>query len=380
MTARTSTYTAALAAAVVTTLAALGAAGPAGAETPTPTPTASVTSSASAAPKATPTAAPTSSATPTPTVTPRPTAPVTVPPIATPTVPVAVPTVPVATPPLRIAPTPTPTATPTPTRKPVVPLPVATAISKHSGRSAGSRTLTISGSRFKNLAGVQFAGTPVANLVVLSDTRVRFLLQSSADYQGRVATVTLTAKSDPTPRPTKLKYRYIVDTKLDRQMAYAFQNWNNSSNRTFGYLSGSDCANFTSQTLLARGWQRSSAWFNYGAGRWSGTWVSSTALSSWLKTRPDLATRLTYSQRSQVTVGDVVQFRWPGHSKKYSSWDHTGIVSKVVVLPNGTKDIYYVAHTLNRQYGGGTTGLAAYYAKQKIKGSTLRMQFFHLLK
>jgi hypothetical protein len=261
-----------------------------------------------------------------------------------------------------------------------VPLPVATAISKHSGRSAGSRTLTISGSRFKNLAGVQFAGTPVANLVVLSDTRVRFVLQNSADYQGRVATVTLTAKSDPTPRPTKLRYRYIVDTKLDRQMAYAFQNWNNYSNRTFGYLSGSDCANFTSQTLLARGWQRSSEWFNYGAGRWSGTWVSSTALSSWLKTRPDLATRLTYSQRSQVTVGDIVQFRWPGHSKKYTSWDHTGIVSKVVVLPNGTKDVYYVAHTLNRQYGGGTTGLAAYYAKQKIKGSTLRMQFFHLLK
>jgi hypothetical protein len=261
-----------------------------------------------------------------------------------------------------------------------VPLPGAPSINKHLGRSAGSRTVTITGKRFTNLAGVQFAGVPVLALVVLSDTRARFTLQNSADYQGKIAAITLTAKSDPTPRATGLTYRYKVDTKLDRQMAYAFQNWNNSANRTFGYLSGSDCANFASETLLARGWQRSSEWFNYGAGRWSGTWVSSTALSSWLKKRPDLAKRLTYSQRDQVVVGDVVQFRWPGHSKKYTSWDHTGIVSKVVVLPNGHHDVYYVAHTLNRQYGGGTTGLAAYYAKQKIKGSALQMQFFHLLK
>ena len=103
-------------------------------------------------------------------------------------------------------------------------------------------------------------------------------------------------------------------------------------------------------------------------------------MSNWLKKRTDLATKLTYAQRDQATVGDVVQFRWPGHSKKYTSWDHTGIVSKVVVLPNGRHDIYYVAHTLNRQYGGGTTGLASYYTKQKIKGSTLKVQFFHLLK
>ena len=364
MTARTSTSTAALAAAVVATLAALGAAGPAGAVTPDPTPTPSVSSSAPAAPNATATAAPT--ATPTRTAAPQPAAPATVPPTAAPVV-TPVPVVP-------------PTLRPSPTPTPAVPLPVATSISKHSGRSAGSRTVTITGARFRNLAGVQFAGTPVADLVVLSDTRARFVLQNSADYQGRVATVTFTAKSDPTPRPTGLTYRYIVDTKVDRQMAYAFRNWNSSVNRTFGYLSGGDCTNFVSQTLFARGWQRSSEWFNYGPGRWSGTWVSSTALSSWLKTRPDLATRLTYSQRDQVVVGDIVQIRWPGHSKTYSSWDHTAIVSKVVVLPDGTKDFYYVAHTLNRQFGGGTAGFVTYYAKQKIKGSTLKIQFFHLLK
>ena len=162
-------------------------------------------------------------------------------------------------------------------------------------------------------------------------------------------------------------------------MAYAFKYWNVYSNSTFGYLSGSDCANFASQTLLARGWTRSAQWFNYGAGDWSGTWVSSTALSSWLKKRTDLATHLTYAQRDAVTVGDVVQFRWPGHSKKYTSWDHTGIVSKVVVLPNGRHDIYYTSHTRTGSTAAAPPALAAWYASQKIKGSTLRIQFFHLL-
>jgi hypothetical protein len=236
----------------------------------------------------------------------------------------------------------------------------------------------MTGTNLTNLAGVQVAGTAVTELTVLSPTRVRFYLPNAADYQAKVAPITLTALSDPTPRPTPLTFEYRITNRLDRQMAYAFQHWNAYSNRTFGYLSGSDCANFVSQTLLARGWKRTAAWFNDGPGRWSAAWVSSTAMSGWLKKNPALATHLTYSQRDQVVVGDIVQFRWPGHAKTYTAWDHTAVVSKVVVLPNGRHDIYYVAHTLNRQYGGSTAGLASYYAGQRIKGSTLRIQFFHL--
>lgn len=343
MHARTTTITTTLAAALVTALA-FAAAGPAGAVTPAPTPTGTASS---IAPTAGPSAAPSPTASPvrTPTASP--------------------------TPPFR---------TPTPTPTPVVPLPTATALNKTVGHAAYSRTVTMTGARFGNLAGVQVAGTPVSGLTVLSDTAARFVMPNALDYQARTVAVTTTAKSDRTQRPTGLTFRYEVANRLDRQMAYAFANWNSSSNRRFGYLAGNDCANFASQTLFARGWKRSSQWFNDGPGDWSGSWVSSTALSSWLKSRPDLATHLTYAQRDAVTVGDVVQFRWPGHPKSYTSWQHTAIVSKVVVLPNGRHDVYYVAHTLNRQYGGGTTGLAAWYAAQKIKGSTLRIQFFHLLK
>jgi hypothetical protein len=238
----------------------------------------------------------------------------------------------------------------------------------------------MTGTNLTNLAGVQVAGTAVTGLVVLSPTRARFVLPNAVDYQATVAAITLTARSDRAARATPLTFQYKVVNRLDRQMAYAFQNWNAYSNRTFGYLSGNDCANFASQTLLARGWSKSPEWFNNGAGRWSSTWVSSTALSKWLKKRPDLVTPLTYSKRDAVAVGDVVQFRWPGHPKTYTSWDHTGIVSKVVVLPNGRHDVYYVAHTLNRQYGGSTGGLATYYTSKSAKGSTLRIQFFHLKK
>jgi hypothetical protein len=257
---------------------------------------------------------------------------------------------------------------------------VIATVNKHVGHTTGSRTATITGSQLLNLSSVRINGVVMPNLVVQSATRATFTIPSAIDYQPRLAAITTTAWSDARVRPTGLTFQYMVTSRLDKQMAYAFKYWNVYSNATFGYLAGSDCANFASQTLLARGWKRSSQWFDYGAGNWSGTWVSSTAMSTWLKKRTDLATHLTYSQRDSVVVGDVVQFRWPGHSKKYSSWDHTGIVSKVVVLPNGRHDIYYTSHTLNRQYGGSTGGLATWYAKQKIKGSTLKIQFFHLLK
>ncbi|MGN6445547.1 amidase domain-containing protein [Amnibacterium sp.] len=336
MTARTTTITTALAAAIVGALA-LGAAAPAEATTPTPAP--SVSASTTPAPGTS-----TSAASPSP------------------------------------APDDPPTAdpSPTPTPTPVVPLPQVATIDKHVGHTTASRTATITGTHLLNLAGVQIAGVAMPDLVVLSDDLARFVIPNAIDYQARTAAITTTAYSDPTAQPTGLTFQYRVTSKLDRQMAYAFRYWNVSSNRTFGYLSGNDCANFASQTLLARGWKRSSQWFDYGPGRWSPTWVSSTALSRWLQKRKDLATHLTYAQRDLVSVGDIVQFRWPGHPKSYSSWDHTAIVSKVVVLPNGRHDIFYVAHTTNRQYGGSTGALAAWYSGQRIKGSTLHIQFFHL--
>lgn len=314
-----------------------------------------------------------------PTATPKPSA--SVRPTASPKPVVAVKT-PVPAPTRGVAPGPTgsptattpvpPTPTPSPTRVRLVPPPTALQLNKTIGHSANSRTVLLTGTGFTDLAGVQVGGSPVSNLVVLSPTVARFVLPNALDYQAKVATLALVSREDGLVRPTAVTFTYKVANRLDRQMAYAFQHWNVRANAAFGYLSGSDCANFASQTLLARGWTRTKDWFNYGAGRWSGTWVSSTAMSTWLKKRPDLATHLAYRERDAVTVGDIVQFRWAGHPKTYTAWDHTGIVSKVVVLPNGRHDVYYVSHTNDRQYGG-STGMFA-----KYMGASLRIQFFHL--
>jgi hypothetical protein len=231
--------------------------------------------------------------------------------------------------------------------------------------------VTLTGSHFENLAGVSVGSAPATGLTVLDASHVRFVVPAAADYQAGAKAITLRADSDWVARASKVAYTYVVKTKVEKQMAYAFKNWNKTSSSRFGYISANDCANFTSQTLLARGWKPSAQWFNSGQDDWSSTWVSSTAMSDWLQYRTDLATHLLYRQRDQVVVGDVVQFHW-GYGKKYTGWDHTAVVSKVVVLPNGRHDIYYVAHTNNSQYGGSTQYFATHYPK------ALRIQFWHL--
>ena len=271
------------------------------------------------------------------------------------------------------SPTPTPTATPTPT--PLPPLPQATRLSHYGGHSAGSRTLTLTGTGFAQLSAVLVGGVEAPGLVVVNDTTARFVMGIAPNYQAAVLAVSLRSL-DGRIAPTPIRYAYKAVNRLDKQMQYAFAHWNLYSSKRFGYITDNDCANFTSQTLLARGWRQSSAWWNDGSAAKglpdaSSTWISSTAMSNWLKTRPDLATHLTYTQRDQATVGDIVQFNW--NSKKNPGvWLHTAVVSRIVVLPNGRHDIHYVAHTNNTSDGGGTQYLADHYSKY------LRIQFWHL--
>jgi Putative amidase domain len=236
------------------------------------------------------------------------------------------------------------------------------------------------GSGFTNLAKVLVDKAVATNLTVVSDTVARFRIGTAATFQPGVARIALVSASDGSTVATPLTFTYSVGNRTDRQMQYAFTNWGLTSSRRFGYIPFNDCANFASQTLLARGWKPSSTWFNQGSSTGtatgrpvaSATWVSSTALSNWLATRKDLATRLGYAQRDLAVVGDVVQFNWDSKANPGNVWLHTAVVSKVVVLPNGRHDVYYVAHTNNSQYGGSTDWFAAHMTKN------LRIQFWHL--
>ncbi|HEV7623951.1 MAG TPA: amidase domain-containing protein [Amnibacterium sp.] len=282
------------------------------------------------------------------------------------------------------SPTPAPTSTPTPTPAPVptqIPgEPWATGLTHGGGHSAGSRMISLAGSDFTHLAQVLVDGIPATGLTVLNDSTATFFLDIAPDYQPGVVAISLVS-DDGLIVPTRVTFTYKAVSPLDKQMAYAFAHWNDVSSARFGYITGNDCVNFTSQTLLARGWTQSSQWFDSGAAAKSklpiasATWVSSTAMSNWLHARTDLAVHLGYGQadRDQVVVGDIVQFNWD--TKKYpGAWQHTAVVSKVVTLPNGHHDIYYVEHTTNRQYGGSTQWLAQHWT------TPLRIQFWHLKK
>jgi hypothetical protein len=105
------------------------------------------------------------------------------------------------------------------------------------------------------------------------------------------------------------------------QIEYAKSYYKNPNKEIFGDLGGTDCVNFVSQTLLARGWNLNRDW-TYKDG-YSRAWISSTGFRDYLRTHPEIATEVTWDQRTEVQVGDVAQFDWDNSGDR----DHTAIVS-----------------------------------------------------
>ncbi|NQX04510.1 amidase domain-containing protein [Rathayibacter sp. VKM Ac-2856] len=114
-------------------------------------------------------------------------------------------------------------------------------------------------------------------------------------------------------------------SRLASQLDYLQTYWSDYNSAQYGVIGGNDCVNFTSQSLIARGWEMDGEWSYSRTGGYSSAWASSTAFNSYLAAHPERATPLTNAQRSQVKPGDVVQFDWDGSG----DWDHTGVVTSV---------------------------------------------------
>ncbi len=317
----------------------------------------------------------------------------------------------------------TPSATPTPTPTPTpLPEPVATSLSRTSGGTAARLTVSMRGSSMANVARVVVGDQDAEQLTLLSPTQIRFVVPESDGFAPGSVRISLVSATDGAWITTPYRWTYAVRSAVDREMAYAAANWDRHASARFGYIPKNDCVNFTSQLLEARGWHESGAWWNDGPvsrtvrvkktvmvpvkvtvkstakvhGKAvttaavktvrkkvvktvkkvvttvdaSAAWISSTAMSDWLASRRDLATRLTYGQRAAVQVGDIVQFNWSGVG---SSWDHTAVVSKIVIEPNGRQDIWYAEHTNHQLYGGSIGALT------KLSGyEHMRVQFWRL--
>jgi len=141
--------------------------------------------------------------------------------------------------------------------------------------------------------------------------------------------------------PRTLTLTYTSDPGIDAQVAYVLAYWSSYNTAQYPVIDGYDCANFASQSLVARGWTMDGGWYLDGSGAMSPSWASSTALRDYLRTRADRATELDDSQRSQVKVGDIAQFDWDDSGDR----DHTAIVTAVREGDDGKIEVYYGGHT-----------------------------------
>jgi len=129
---------------------------------------------------------------------------------------------------------------------------------------------------------------------------------------------------------------------VDAQLAYLDEHWQQRNTSAFGSLSGTDCVNFTSQGLLARGWTMNADWWQvsvFGWNRYAKPWISSTAFRDYLAAHPELGSPV---DAADAQLGDIVQFDWDNSGNR----DHTATVSRIDA--DGT--IRVIQHSADRQF------------------------------
>lgn len=269
--------------------------------------------------------------------------------------------------------------------------PVAKAVTPSQVPLAGGVTVTVTGSGLAAVKGVTVGGIAARN-VSASSTKVTFTAPHQAMYTAGSADVALftseiapapsanqssdgngsaandgqsgaTQDSAATPAPTAAAVpdastavatstvAYAALTDVDRQLQYAMAHWKDYNLAEYGTMNpiGGDCANYVSQTLVARGWKQRSDWYNRDAGAaHSATWTYCPTMDPWLSANAAEfgLTRRSLDERDKVKVGDIVFFDW-NHN---DSPDHTTIVSEVFTEPDGTIRIKSASHNQDGPY------------------------------
>jgi len=135
------------------------------------------------------------------------------------------------------------------------------------------------------------------------------------------------------------------------QLDYVSRYWDGRNSEEYGALDSSDCVNFASQSLIARGWEQTDEWWHRrspdGRHSYSDAWISSTALRNYLGARPELALSVDASAPDRVALGDIVQFDWDSDGKP----DHTGVVVSAADEGAGIV-IRYASHSNDRERQG----------------------------
>ncbi|MGR0320645.1 amidase domain-containing protein [Agromyces sp. ZXT2-3] len=262
---------------------------------------------------------------------------------------------------------------------------VTTELSASEAPFTGGTRVTVEGRNLDEVAEVTVAGSP-AEIIESDAMTITFAIPAVddsvrgdadvvlADADGSAIDVEVPVASAPASITTSLQgvveasapfeadevdraplsITYTDDARIDAQVEYVLAHWSNYNTAQYAVLSGVDCANFASQSLIARGWKMDAAWnYDRGTGQMTSAWSSSTALRDYLRTRTDVATELTDAQRGEVKVGDIAQFDWDGSGDR----DHTAVVTRVEHTSSGTK-VWVGGHTKDADYWDVDVALA----------------------
>jgi hypothetical protein len=218
-----------------------------------------------------------------------------------------------------------------------------------TGGVSGGTKVRITGTGLASVHQVRFGTTAVTPS---SRTATTLVVTAPPEKVFAAATVpvALVRSSGSTGVGT---YRYVVRSVLDRQLNYLLKHWKHYNTREYETLADNDCVDFTSQSLLVRGWKQQGAWRHADRVLDSGlAWRSSTSLRDFLGEHPELATPLSDRQRAKVKLGDIVQFDWDRSGDR----DHTGVVTRIVHGSSGIR-IYFAGHTKDSAYRNVDTAI-----------------------
>jgi hypothetical protein len=223
--------------------------------------------------------------------------------------------------------------------------PTISALSVSAGSVTGATEVVVTGSDLSEVTTVMF-GANAATVTATTDDSITVVAPAATNFVA--GSVEVTATIGDAAAASSTPYEYQVLTPLDAQMTYVLAHWSERNTSEYGTLVDNDCVNFTSQSLIERGWTMDDAWWHSQSGgvdEYSSAWISSTSMMKYFAARPALATALTDDQRDSVVVGDIVQFDWDNSGDR----DHTGIVTRV----EGTgaeRQIFFAGHSLDSDY------------------------------
>ncbi|WP_223693498.1 amidase domain-containing protein [Leifsonia poae] len=228
---------------------------------------------------------------------------------------------------------------------------VGTTISKVSpatGSVSGGQ-ITISGKNLGTVKSVEIGGQTAA-LKHTSSSKVVATVPAAENFQAGAVDLSLNAANGKTVATRDNAYTYAVTTPVDRQLNYAMTYWKNYNTAAWGDLNpvGGDCANFVSQTLIARGWTQNAEWYNKNAAAdWSPAWGYVPAMDNYFTANAATLglTEYPLDQRAAIKVGDIVMFDWNNND----SLDHVQIVSAVEHV-NGKIEIKMAGHNEDTDY------------------------------